>query len=304
MKGKDLLSIADLAPADVWHLLHRAEALKGDSSKPLAGRVLALVFEKPSLRTRVSFEVAMHQAGGHSLFLSPAEVGLNQREAVADVARVLSRYVQGIVLRTFGQNLIQEMARYASVPVINGLSDYEHPCQALADLLTLYQKRGKLAGLTLCYIGDGNNCARSLLLACALVGVNFRMAAPAGYEMEADTIKRARSYTLVSGAELYFCRQPEEAVRGADAIYTDVWTSIGQEAESERRRRDFAGYRVDRALLSLAQEEVLIMHPLPAHRGQEIAPEVLDGPHSVIFDQAENRLHLQKAVLVELLGVK
>ncbi|MEE9201908.1 MAG: ornithine carbamoyltransferase [Dehalococcoidia bacterium] len=302
MKGRGLLSIADLTAEDIWGLLNHAQELKGAWSQQLQGKVVALLFEKPSLRTRVSFEVAMRQLGGHSLFLSPAEVGLGRREPAAHVAQVLSRYVDGLVVRTFAQSLLHELAEHASIPVINGLSDHEHPCQALADLLTIQQSKGKLSGLTLAFIGDANNVARSLLLAAALVGMHFHLATPPAYGMDGETVERARSTAAASGSRLLFCQDPQEAVAGADVVYTDVWVSMGQEAEAAQRRREFSAYRVDRKLLSAAAPEALLMHPLPAHPGEEVAPGLLDGPPSVVFDQAENRLHLQKAVLSRLLG--
>jgi ornithine carbamoyltransferase len=302
MKGKGLLSIADLTAEDIWGLLNHAQELRGVWSQQLQGKVVALLFEKPSLRTRVSFEVAMRQLGGHSLFLSPAEVGLGQREPAAHVAQVLSRYVDGLVVRTFAQSLLHELAEHASIPVINGLSDHEHPCQALADLLTIHQEKGKLSGLTLAFIGDANNVARSLLLASALVGMHFHLATPPAYGMDRETVERARSAAAASGSRLLFCQEAREAVAGADVVYTDTWVSMGQEAESAQRREDFSAYRVDRKLLSGAAPEALLMHPLPAHPGEEVAPGLLEGPPSVVFDQAENRLHLQKAVLSRLLG--
>ncbi|MEK7281414.1 MAG: ornithine carbamoyltransferase [Chloroflexota bacterium] len=297
---KHILSIADLSPDEVWRLI--AEAGKHNREEVLKGRVLALLFEKPSLRTRVSFEVAMHQLGGWSLYLSPQEVGLGQREAIPDVARVLGRFVHGLVLRTFSQESLRFLAQHATIPVINGLSDEEHPCQALADLLTIYQKRGKLAGLTLAFIGDGNNVAHSLLLGCALMGLNFRMACPQGYEPQPLIVQRARALAAQSNCEVSFFLRPEEAVKGADVVYTDVWTSMGQEAEAEVRRHKFAHYQVNKELLSSATEAALFMHPLPAHHGEEIALGLLDHPQSVVFDQAENRLHVQRALLAELLA--
>lgn len=301
MKGKGLLSIADLTAEDIWGLLNHAQELKGAWSQQLQGKVVALLFEKPSLRTRVSFEVATHQLGGHSLFLSPAEVGLGQREPAAHVARVLSRYVDGLVVRTFAQSLLHELAEHASIPVINGLSNHEHPCQALADLLTIYQKKGKLSGLTLSFIGDANNVARSLLLASALVGMHFRLATPPAYGMDGETVEQAQASAATSGSRLLFCEDPGEAVAGADVVYTDTWVSMGQEAESAQRRKAFSAYQVNGRLLSAAPG-ALLMHPLPAHPGEEVAAGLLEGPPSVVFDQAENRLHLQKAVLARLLG--
>jgi len=300
MKRKDLLSISDLAPEDARRLIAKAAAMKREGmNSVLAGRTLALLFEKPSLRTKVSFDVAMYQLGGHSVYMSQAEVGLGSRESISDVARTLSRYVDVISARTFAHATLEALAEHASVPVINALSDREHPCQALADLLTVYEKKSPLEGLTLAYIGDGNNVATSLLLACALVGISFRIASPKGYAVGEDTAALGRGLGR-AGAEIVLVEDPREAVESADIVYTDVWTSMGQEEEAQRRRRDFAGYQVDVELLSLAAKDAILMHPLPAHYGEEIAPGLADCPQSVIFDQAENRLHIQKAILAEL----
>lgn len=300
MKGKDLLSISDLAPEDVRRLIDKAVAMKREGmSSVLAGRTLALLFEKPSLRTKVSFDVAMHQLGGHSVYMSQAEVGLGSRESISDVARTLSRYVDVISARTFAHATLEALAEHASVPVINALSDREHPCQALGDVLTVYEKKSRLEGLTLAYIGDGNNVASSLLLACALVGIGFRIASPKGYGVGDDVVALGRGLRL-AGAEILLVESPREAVEGADVVYTDVWTSMGQEEEAQKRRTDFAGYQIDGDLLSLAARDAILMHPLPAHYGEEIALGLADCPQSVIFDQAENRLHIQKAILAEL----
>ena len=303
MKGKDLLSIADLNREDIPLLISRAIELKEEGWRhSLSEKVLALVFEKPSLRTRVSFEVAMRQLGGYAIYLSPAEVGLGKREPVPDVARVLSRYVDGIAARTFSHETLELLARYADVPVINALSDREHPCQALADLLTIHEKKGELEGLTLAYVGDGNNVANSLMLASALAGIHFRIASPAGYQIRDDLLELARSYAMESGTEILCTEDPRQAVNEADIVYTDAWTSMGQEDESEKRRRAFAGYQIDDELLAQAEEGAILMHPLPAHHGEEVARGVLDSLQSVVFDQAENRMHLQKALLAEMLG--
>jgi len=303
LKGKDLLSIVDLNSEDISLLISRAVELKAEGwAHSLSEKVLALVFEKPSLRTRVSFEVAMRQLGGHTIHLSPAEVGLGKRESVPDVARVLSRYVDAIAVRTFSHETLEVLAQYADVPVINALSDLEHPCQALADLLTIYERKGELEGLTLAYVGDGNNVAHSLMLASALAGISFRIASPAGYQVRDDLLRLARGYAMERGAEILCTEDPRQAVHGADVVYTDVWTSMGQESESEKRRRAFAGYQINDELLSLAEEDAILMHPLPAHRGEEVAEGVLDSPQSVVFDQAENRMHLQKALLADMLG--
>jgi ornithine carbamoyltransferase len=300
---KDLLSIADLNREEIEHLIEQAGRMKKEETSPLlAGRTLALLFEKPSLRTRVSFEMAMYQLGGHSICLSPEEVGLGRREPAADMARVLSRYVDGIAARTFSQETLQILASHSSVPVINALSNLEHPCQALSDLLTIYEKKGRLIGLTLAFIGDGNNVANSLLLSTCLVGMNFHLASPPGYEVKVEVLNHGKEFAAFSGSLIQLTSDPYEAARDADIIYTDVWASMGQEAEAEKRRLAFSGYQVDSKLLSSAKGDVLFMHPLPAHHSEEISAGLLDDPRSVVFDQAENRLHLQKALLVKLLS--
>ena len=303
MQGKDLLSVADLSSEDIQLLISNAIDMKvGGWTSSLSEKVLALMFEKPSLRTRVSFEVAMCQLGGHTIYLSPAEVGLGKRESLSDVARVLSRYVDVIAARTFSHQTLEVLANYSEVPVINALSDLEHPCQALADLLTIYEKKRKLEGLTLAYIGDGNNVAHSLMLAASLTGMNFRIASPDGYSVREDILHLAQGYAASNGTEIFCTAEPRQAVSGADVVYTDVWTSMGQEAEAEQRRRTFAGYQINAALMSLAKEDAILMHPLPAHHGEEVAEGILDSLQSVVFDQAENRMHLQKALLADILG--
>ena len=303
MRGKDLLSVADLSGEDIRLLLSNAVDLKEQGwSSMLGGRTLALMFEKPSLRTRVSFEVAMWQLGGYAIYLSPAEVGLGKRESVSDVAMVLSRYVDAICARTFSHRTLEVMSQEATIPVINALSDLEHPCQALADLLTIYEKRGELCGLTVAYIGDGNNVAHSLMLAAALTGINFRIASPPGYAVQDRVLDMARGCAAESGAEIICTEEPRLAIGGADVVYTDVWASMGQEAEAEERRRVFAGYQVDAGLLALAGGDAMLMHPLPAHHGDEVAEGILYSPQSVVFDQAENRMHMQKALLAYILG--
>ena len=300
---KDLLSMADLTGPEVWDLIHSAVELKKQrNSSLLEGRALALVFELPSLRTRASFEVGMRQLGGQCIYLSPQEIGLGTREPASDVARVLSRYVDGIVARTRRHETVVELAKFATVPVINGLSDGEHPCQVLADLLTIYQHKGKLGGLNIAYVGDGNNMAASLSLGAMLVGANLTMAAPEGYLLPPETVSTIKELGAKSGGVFNINPDPAQAVSGADVIYTDVWTSMGQEAESERRLRDFAGYQVNIELLSHVDDNAIFMHPLPAHRGEEVSDEVMEHPCSVVFDQAGNRLHAQKAVLARLLG--
>ncbi len=300
---KDLLSVSDLSSEDIRLLISSAVDMKAEGRLSLLdGKILAIMFEKPSLRTRVSFEVAMRQLGGQTIYLSPAEVGLGQRESVPDVGRVLSRYVDAIVARTFSHQALAVLASYSGVPVINALSDLEHPCQALADLFTIYEKKGELEGVTLAFVGDGNNVANSLLLAASLARMNFRIASPAGYGIQERILHQAQGYAMDSGAEIFCTEDPRLAVSQADVVYTDVWASMGQEAEVEKRRQVFAGYQVNDELLSLAKEDAIFMHPLPAHRGEEVAEDILDNPQSVVFDQAENRLHLQKALLAQMLG--
>lgn len=284
-------------------MLELATRLKKDGhDQPLQGRTLALVFEKPSLRTRLSFEVAMRSLGGHCLYFSPQEVGLGVREPVKDVARVLERHVDCIAVRTFEQEKVEEMARWAAVPVINALSDHEHPTQALADLLTVLEAKGGLAGVTIAFVGDGNNVARSLCLGAAMSGAHFRIASPEGYELPPALVERARALADGSGGSIALVRHPHEAVAGADVVYTDVWTSMGQEEEAGARRRAFAGYTVDQALMSLAAPDAIFMHDLPAHRGEEVVDEVIEGPRSVVWQQAENKTHAVKALLLLLLA--
>jgi len=303
VKTKDLLSVADLSAAEAEKIIAKALKMKrGLVPQLLSDKVLALMFEKPSLRTRVSFEVAVHQLGGYCLYLSPDEVGLGKREPVSDVARVLSRYVNGIIARTFSHQTLQTLARYSTVPVINALSDLEHPCQALADIMTIQEKKGKLKGLNLAFIGDGNNVAHSLLLAAAQTGINFRIASPPGYKVKDEILKVAKEFAAHSGSQILLTEEPEQAVKDAAVVYTDVWTSMGQEIEAGKRRKAFARYQVDARLLSLANKDAIFMHPLPAHQGEEVAIGLLDSPCSVVFDQAENRLHLQKALLAEMFG--
>ncbi len=303
MKSKDLLSVADLNHEDIRLLISNAIALKAEGwSSLLTRKVLVLVFEKPSLRTRASFEIAMRQLGGYSLYLSPDELGLGKRESVPDVAQVLSRYADAIVARTFSHQTLEVMARYSNIPVINALSDLEHPCQALADLLTIYEKKETFEGITLAYVGDGNNVAHSLLLAASLAGVNFRIASPHGYGVQEKILRLAQDYAAESSSEIFCTEEPRLAVSGADAVYTDVWASMGQEAEADQRRQIFAAYQLNNELLSLAKEDAILMHPLPAHHGEEVAEDILYSSQSVVFDQAENRMHLQKALLAEILG--
>jgi ornithine carbamoyltransferase len=303
MKIKHLLSIADLAPAETKKLLdHALNMKKSAAPQVLAGKKIALLFEKPSLRTRVSFEIAIQELGGYCLYLSPAEVGLGKREPVHDVAIVLGRYVDGIIARTFSQQTLQSLADYSGVPVINALSDLEHPCQALADMLTVLEKKGSFSNLTLAYIGDGNNVAHSLILAAAQLGVNFRIASPSGYEIKDEVLRSAENFAMMAGSTISTNTDPLQTAEDVDVLYTDVWTSMGQEKEAEERKKIFSKYRIDTNMLSLAKDDVIFMHPLPAHSGEEVTEGLLTDPRSVVFDQAENRLHAQKALLAELYG--
>jgi ornithine carbamoyltransferase len=301
------VSIAALSADELWKLLYLAQKLKaewraGGNEPILKGKVLGMVFQKPSLRTRVSFEVGMLHLGGSALYLSPNEIQLGKRESVADVARVLSRYVQGIMARVFAHRHIERLAAYADVPVINGLSDFNHPCQALGDVFTVWEKLGALEGRRLVFVGDGNNVANSLMFACAKLGMDVTVASPPGYEPHPGVVQLAESFAAESGSKVELANIPAQVVEGADVIYTDVWASMGQEAEAEMRQSRFAGFQVNEDLVARAKPEVLVMHCLPAHRGQEITDAVADGPNSVLFDEAENRLHAQKAIMVELMG--
>jgi len=305
IKPKHFLSINDITPNELQELLDSAIDLKTRGwIAPLKQKTMALVFEKPSLRTRVSFEVAMRQLGGQTIYLSPEEVGLGKRESIPDVARVLSRFVDVIVLRTFAQQNLEVLSEYSSVPVINALSDFEHPCQALADLLTIYEHKGKLKWLTVAYIGDGNNVANSLILACAMTGVNFNIASPQGYTIDKAVLKKAQTYAKTSGAKIVCTEDPRIAAKDVDVIYTDTWTSMGQEAETKVRRKVFAGYQINEELMALTKKNAIIMHCLPAHHGEEVSVGLLDSPQSVVFDQAENRMHAQKALLAWIFAKK
>lgn len=303
LKGKDLISISDLTAFDLDKIFGLAAKLKKSKAggKLLAGKTLGLVFQKPSTRTRVSFEVGMYQLGGYSIYLGPEEVGLGKREATKDVARTLSRYLDCIVARTFLHDDIIELARYADIPVINGLSDLLHPCQALSDLFTINERFGKLKGLTLAYIGDGNNVLHSLMHGGALVGLNIKAATPKGYKPKKFIYLEAKHSAKKTGAKIELFDKPQAAVVGADIIYTDVWTSMGQEEEYKKRLHDFKGYQVNSKLSAAANKNYIFMHCLPAHRNEEVTDGVLDGRHSVVFEQAENRLHVQKAILLMLL---
>jgi ornithine carbamoyltransferase len=300
MAERDLLALRSLSPDDIRRLIDRAKARA--PSRALAGKAVGIFLEKASTRTRVSFEVAIAQLGGHPVFLPAQEIQLGRGETVADTARVLSRYLDALVIRTFGQDRLEEWARHATIPVINGLTDSHHPCQILADLMTIDEKKGRLAGLVVAYVGDGNNVAHSLLEGCAMMGMTCRIAAPAGYQPDAEVVKWAEVQAAKTGSGIQVGEDPRAAARGADVLYTDVWTSMGQEAEASKRVGVFRPYQVNAELLRLAKPDAIVLHCLPAHRGEEITDDVMEGPQSVIFDQAENRLHVQKAVLEMLVG--
>ena len=302
---RDFLSIDDLSSDELHHILEvaqKAKASPGDYANRLSGLSVALIFEKPSTRTRVSFEVAVAQLGAHPLALSGNDLQLGRGETIEDTGRVMSRYVDAIVLRTFGQERLEALASTATVPVVNSLSDFEHPCQILADLMTIREHRGDLAGLSLAYLGDGNNVAHSLLLGGAKGGMHVRVGTPPGYEPIPQVVERAEEIARETGGSVLVTSDPGGAVDGVDVLYTDVWASMGQEGESADRSLVFPAYRIDRRAVERAAPDVLVMHCLPAHRGDEITDEVIDGPHSVVWDQAENRLHAQKALLLWLLG--
>ena len=302
------LSLADLTPGQFRSLLELAVDLKeewkaGGNRPLLEGKTLGMIFQKPSLRTRASFEAGMIHLGGQALYFSPFEIQLGERESVPDVARVFSRYVDGIMARVFGHQDILTLAEYSRVPVINGLSDYNHPCQALSDFLTIIENEGwGLEGCKLAFIGDGNNVSTSLLFGATLLGMDFAIAGPPGYDLPADVWVQGQRFAAASGSDLLATHDPKEATAGADVVYADVWTSMGEEQEAEERARIFRPYQVNDALLREAKSDVIVMHCLPAHRGQEITDGVCDGPHSVLWDQAENRMHAQKAILVRLMA--
>ena len=305
---KDFIAIADYSPEELQGMLDLAvnlkKELKAGGNRPiLKGKVLGMIFQKPSLRTRVSFDMAMRQLGGDALYLSPNEISMGQRESIADVARVMAGYVDAMMARVFAHNHVTELARWSDVPVINGLSDYNHPCQGMADALTILEEFGSLKGLNVSYIGDGNNVAVSLMHICAKLGANFTIASPQDYDITPKAVELGETFAKASGSCICQLRDPHEAVRGAHVIYTDTWTSMGQEAESKKREAVFPPYQVNEQLVSEATPEVIVMHCLPAHRGQEITDPVADGSHSRLFPQAHNRMHAQKAILAHVFGV-
>ena len=305
---KHFLAISDLSAGEVQDLLDLAIKLKEEYFKKgnppyFKGKVLGMIFQKPSLRTRVSFDMAMRHCGGDALYLAPNEIGLGKRESIADIARVLSGYVQALMARTFDHAHVLELARWSEIPVVNGLSDYNHPCQAMGDALTIQEKFGKAKGLNVAYVGDGNNVAVSLMHVCAKLGWNFTIANPENYDISPKAIEISKEIIKETGSVIAFVRDPHEAVKGAHVIYTDTWTSMGQEEETAKREEVFPPYQVNAQLVSEADKDVIVMHCLPAHRNHELTDDVADGPHSVIFPQAHNRLHAQKAILARLFGV-
>lgn len=304
MKAHDFLSVRDLSTDEMRETFSLARRMKADRrhyARVLAGQTLAMIFEKPSLRTRTSFDVGIQQLGGFSLYLSPQEISLGKRESVYDVAKNLERMVQGIMIRTFAHDILLELAEYSSIPVINGLTDYSHPCQAMADFFTLFELRGSFDGLRLAYVGDGNNVCHSLMSAGARLGVTVAVATPKGYEPNPIAVAHAREAALETGAEILLTDDPIAAVEGADAVYTDAWASMGQEEEAEKRRSVFRPYQVNAGLMSRANDGAYFMHCLPAHRGEEVTDEVIDAPYSVVYQEAENRLHVQKAIMYQLM---
>ncbi|RPJ76832.1 MAG: ornithine carbamoyltransferase [Acidobacteria bacterium] len=305
MIANDFLSLRDFAPEQIRHLLDLAADIKQDREKfaaALKGQTLAMIFEKPSLRTRVTFDVGIQQLGGFSLYLSPAEINLGKRESIHDVAKNLERMVQGIMIRTFAHSIVEEMAFHASVPIINGLTDYSHPCQAMADYLTIREVKGRTEGVKVVFVGDGNNVAHSLMFAGALLGSHVVIVTPPGYEPKPDATEWARSHARQTGGTCTVTNDLLEGVRGADIIYTDVWASMGQEAEAEARKKVFLPYQVNEAAFAHAKPDASFMHCLPAHRGEEVSGGVIDSPRSVVFQEAENRLHAQKAIMLELMA--
>lgn len=305
---KHLLCLSQWTSEEIKETIKMAEKLKYENKNGirhnhlLKGKSLGLIFSKSSTRTRVSFEVAMYQLGGYSMFLSSNDIQLGRGETVADTAKTLSRYIDGIMIRTYKHSDVEELAACGDIPIINGLTDSQHPCQILADLQTIKEYKGKLAGLKVAYVGDGNNVANSLLIGCAKVGMDISVATPEGYECEAESIELAKKAALESGANVYICNDPFEAVENADVIYTDTWVSMGMESEKEKRIQIFMPYQVNDTLMQKAKPDAIFMHCLPAYRGYEVTDQVIDGPQSVVFDEAENRLHAQKAVLVKLMG--
>lgn len=306
LKGRDFIALIDYTPEELRYLIQQAIELKrmqkaGEVYQPLRGKTLGMIFEKNSTRTRVSFEVGMYQLGGQALFLSGQDLQLGRGETIMDTAQTLSRYLNGIMIRTYAHKTVIELARGATIPVINGLTDLMHPCQALADYQTIYEKKGKLEGLKLAYIGDGNNMSHSLMMGGSKLGVHVAVATPEGYEPDEEIVKMSQEQAEQTGGRITLHRDPKEAAADADIIYTDVWASMGFEQEQEEREKAFSDYQVNDDLVRYAKPDYLFMHCLPAHRGEEVAESVIDGPNSIIFDQAENRLHAQKAIMAAIM---
>jgi ornithine carbamoyltransferase len=304
MRSKDFISIHDLSTEEIYQIFELAKDMKFNKlgySDALKGRILALIFEKPSLRTRVSFEVGIRQLGGGAIYLSPSDIQMGKRESVHDVGKTLERMVDGIMVRTFGHEILLELARSVKIPVINGLTDLLHPCQAMADYFTMMEKKGDLRKLKVVFIGDGNNVCHSLMFGAAKLGVNFLAVTPPGYEPRREIFNMAVEDARSTGAKINVVNDPAEGIKDADVVYTDVWASMGQEAESEKRRKIFKPYQVNRNLFSLAKPDAIFMHCLPAHRGEEVTDEIIDSESSIVFDEAENRLHVQKAIMYELM---
>ena len=302
MQGKDIITLHELTTEEIYTILKTTDYLKkqfkkGLTYKPLKGKTLGMIFHKSSTRTRVSFEVAMWQLGGYALYLNENDLQLNRGESIPDTARVLSRYLNGIMIRTYSHNDVVELGKYADIPVINGLTDLTHPCQALTDLYTIFEYKHKLAGLKLAYVGDGNNMVHSLIFGCAKVGMDISVASPRGYQPNENIVELAKEDAKHTGSKILITDNIREAVEKADIIYTDVWASMGQEAQKETKINALKDYQVNSEVVNMAKDDVIIMHCLPAHRGEEITAEVIDGPHSVVFDEAENRLHTHKAIL-------
>ncbi len=307
LKGKDFLCLADFSAEELTYLLDLAAELKmmqkeGIPYQPLKGKTLGMIFEKASTRTRISFEVGIYQLGGQGMFFSNRDLQIGRGEPISDTAQVISRYLDGIMIRTFEHEKVEELAKYASIPVINGLTDTFHPCQILADFQTIIEKKGSLKGLKLAYVGDGNNMANSMMIGSAKLGMHVSIASPEGYMPEEEVVDLAKGFGEISGSKVTITDNPMEAVMDADIIYTDVWASMGQEAEQEKRAKIFAPYQVNSQLAQYADDDYLFMHCLPAHRGEEVSADIIDGKHSVIFDEAENRLHVQKAIMAAIMG--
>ncbi|WP_276353634.1 ornithine carbamoyltransferase [Cohnella caldifontis] len=306
LKGRDFLELLDYTPEEIRYLLDLAIELKrkqkaGEVYQPLKGKTLGMIFEKSSTRTRVSFEVGMFQLGGHALFLSKNDIQMGRGEPIRDTAQVMSRYLDGMIIRTFGHRNVVELARNSTIPVINALSDQSHPCQVMADYQTALEKKGRLEGLKVAYIGDGNNMAHSLMIGAGKLGMHFASASPEGYDPDPEIVKLTKEIASETGSRIDILRDPREAIENADIVYTDVWASMGFEEEQKQREKAFANYQVNEALAKYAKSDYLFMHCLPAHRGEEVSEGVIDGPHSVIFDEAENRLHAQKAIMAAIM---